>query len=175
MIEKSNLLRLFSELDQFLSERSAKRELVIYGGAALIAANILERVTFGVDVFQPQLDSLLCEGIKAVGAKYQLGEQWMNSTGRAFVTELPANWQSRVRLLYQGKYLTLKILGRTDLIFTKLLAELDRGEDLRDIVALKPTPEEASLAGSALLGLEDTAAWKAKVRKLVKTFGGTLG
>ncbi len=142
MIDKSNLHYLFSELDQFLFDNNESRSLTIYGGAALIALDILNRATFDINVFQPQLDKILLEAISAVGEKHNFNEYWVNSAGKAFVSELPEGWRSRRASIYSGKALNIFSLGRSDLIFTKILAELDRQENMPDIIRLKPSLNE---------------------------------
>ncbi|MDC0980312.1 DUF6036 family nucleotidyltransferase [Bdellovibrionales bacterium] len=168
MIDKENIIALLEELDDSLSDQEESRTITIYGGAALISMNLLDRATVDIDVFQPNLDESLKKAIREVGEKHLLDELWINSTGSAFITELPKDWQDRTTLLFKGEYLTVKSLGRTDLIFTKLLAELDRGEDLKDLENLKPTRKELDFIKTSLLDLEDEKTWRNKVNKLIE-------
>lgn len=167
MIDSKNILRLLKELDDYLFDRSAPRALVIYGGAALISMGITQRATVDIDVFQPKLDPILSEGIRFIAKKYLFDEHWINSTGNAFVKELPEGWRSRTVEYFKGRSLTISTLGRTDMIFTKLLAELDRQEDMQDLKQLKPTKDELNFIRMPLLSLEDSSEWRSKVREIL--------
>jgi len=172
MIEKKNLNSLFKELDDALSLKKEKKSIIIYGGAALISLGILDRATVDIDVFQPQIDETFLKVINKVGEAHSFGELWINSTGNAFVKELPSKWEDRVDLIFDGKYLTVSRLGRLDLIFTKLLAELDRQEDMADLMRLKPTDSELERIQEPLLLLEDNELWKTKVEEIIKRIKG---
>lgn len=106
-------------------------------------------------------------GNKEVGEKNQFNEHWINSTGKAFVKELPKGWQNRTFEIYKGSNLTVLSLGRIDLIFSKLLAELDRAEDLEDVKGLKPSISELDIVAEPLMALENNQAWKKKVSELI--------
>jgi hypothetical protein len=167
MIDQVNLDELFRELDAELTARGLKRKLVIYGGAALIHQKILDRATVDVDVFQPKIDKDLARLIAVVGKKHLLGDHWINSTGSAFLHESPAGWEKRVQNVFQGESLEIQVLGRLDLLFAKLLAELDRQEDLPDLRALRPTPKELSQLEPHLLKLDSNPKWESKVKSLI--------
>jgi len=59
---------------------------------------------------------------------------------------LPEGWERRVQPLWRGNALDLQTLGRQDLLCTKLVALMDREEDLQDCIAMAPTPEELAAA-----------------------------
>jgi len=172
MIDNKNLNLLFEELNKALEFQGEKRNFVIYGGAALISLNITNRATVDIDVFRPKLDPILREIIKEVGSRLMLGEYWVNSTGNAFVSELPKGWQKRTTQIYNGNNLEVRTLGRVDLIFTKVLAELDRQEDWIDLVSLRPLPSELKEIKQHLLDLEDNQEWKNKVLEILKKLNG---
>lgn len=167
MIEKENLNSLFDQLNGSLNKLKEHRKIVIYGGAALIALNHIARATVDIDVFAPRLDEVFKKVIKEVGEKNQFNEHWINSTGKAFVKELPKGWQNRTFEIYKGSNLTVLSLGRIDLIFSKLLAELDRAEDLEDVKGLKPSISELDIVAEPLMALENNQAWKKKVSELI--------
>ncbi|MBT4762875.1 MAG: hypothetical protein HOO06_14370 [Bdellovibrionaceae bacterium] len=170
MIEKKNLDLLFAELDELLSKQSMRYHLIIYGGAALIANNILDRVTVDIDVFEPQLDKHILAAIKEIAKRHMFDDLWINSTGNAFKNELPKNWKTRLLQVFKGTRLTISTLGRIDLIFTKFLAELDRQEDLEDLKSLNPTVAEIKEIRTPLLELENDKQWKEKVIELLNMF-----
>jgi Nucleotidyltransferase of unknown function (DUF6036) len=167
VIDKSNLKALFTELDQHLVALNAVRSITIYGGAALIALDIHDRATVDIDIFQPRVDSQLLEAIRAIGKKNKLGEYWLNSTGAAFAQELPPGWASRTTPLYRGKALQVFLLSRQDLIFTKILAELDRQEDMADLLKLRPTPAELNAISPHLISLEKSKIWQNKIKEII--------
>ena len=167
MIDKRNLKELFRKLDLALSSYNEKRELVIYGGAAMISMSVADRATFDIDVFEPKIDPLLNDIIRSLGEEFSLGEHWINSTGKAFEYEMPVGWKERLRLIYEGSYLQVMSLGRLDMIFTKVLAELDRQEDFEDIISLSPSSDELQSIEPTLLVLEENKLWKQKVTELI--------
>jgi len=167
MIDNKNLTFLLGELDRFLSARDAPRDLVIYGGAALISMGLSQRATVDIDVFQPKLDPVLLEGIRLIAGKQSFDEHWINSTGNAFIKELPPGWKTRTVEYYRGQSLTIRTLGRIDMIFTKLLAELDRQEDMEDLRKLRPTGAELNMLQPHILSLENSSEWKTKVTEIL--------
>lgn len=170
MIDKNNLQSLFTEIDEHLlgQGENSNRVLTIYGGAALISLGVSERATVDIDVFDPKLDEALERSIKSIAKKYFYDERWVNSTGSAFSYELPDGWRERSQIIFKGKLLTVKVLGRVDLIFTKFLAELDRGEDLEDLINLKPSHQELQSIERELKGLELEPTWSKKVDEIIK-------
>lgn len=70
---------------------------------------------------------------------------WLNSKSYDFVVIpgcMPQGWRQRLRPLLHGKALRLDTLGRQDLLCTKLVATVDREQDLDDCIALAPTAQE---------------------------------
>ena len=168
MIDKDSLRALLKELDEQLCKQQLKRSITIYGGAALIALDILDRATYDIDVFQPQIDDDFRKAISEVGKRHLFDDLWINSTGAAFVKKLPEKWQARTVPFYLGSCLTVYHLGRSDLLFTKLLAELDRQDDLPDIIRLKPKEQELLQAQKCLLKLDADKDWQAEVKKPIR-------
>src|SRR5689334_2548541 len=66
----------------------------------------------------------------------------LNNGPSSLVDILPDGWQQRVQLVFSGKALILRCLGRTDFLMSKLFALCDRGIDIGDCVAMAPTAEE---------------------------------
>ncbi len=50
----------------------------------------------------------------------------------ALNNDLPIGWEERLVTLHIGKAVTLKTLGRLDLLMTKLFAMCDRQQDIDD-------------------------------------------
>ena len=111
---------IFSSLNNELSFRNISRDLVICGGAALIALRIVRRGTKDVDVLKPKIDSELHEAAEAVAEKLKLAKNWLNNGPALLVKELPHDWESQCDLIYEGSHLRIKAIGRRDLIYSKL-------------------------------------------------------
>jgi len=76
---------------------------------------------------------------------------------------------------FSGTALTLRALGRTDLLKTKLFALCDRGTDLPDCVALEPTADELAEA-QAWVALQDAnPGWPDHVQRALDDLRGRLG
>lgn len=167
MIDAKILNKLFDESDRELRALGQFRVITINGGAALIHLGLIHRATYDIDIFSPQIDSHLKSVFMTVGQNNKLGPYWINSTGKAFIKELPSGWEERRQVIFKGQNLEVFHLGRKDLIFTKLLAELDRQEDYEDIIGLRPTKMELKSAEKHLLPLDSSEEWKSQVKKLI--------
>ena len=156
MIDKGNLKAHFQELDEqlVLLGETEPRELIIYGGAALISMDILNRATVDIDVFDPQLDEGLLKAVKIIAEKHLYDENWINSTGKAFSYELPQGWKDRSIVFYRGNLLIVKTLAR---------------EDLEDLISLRPTKKELEKIKGKLISLEPDKRWAKKVEEISKT------
>jgi hypothetical protein len=148
-IDPTATLRAF---DAFLVGEGLSFAGVVIGGAALHALGYITRTTDDVDVLVPQVP----EAIAAAAARFAAlpdsaptDAGWFNSKSYDFVGVpgcLPPGWEQRVRPLWRGNALDLQTLGRQDLLCTKLVALVDREEDLQDCIAMAPTPEELAAA-----------------------------
>lgn len=175
MIDKDNLMQLFAELDEELLNAGEQvvKEIIIYGGAALILKGVPNRATFDIDIFKPStLDDSFKAAKDKIAKKHSFEEHWINATGAAFYHELPEGWEERVEVFYEGENLIVKVLGRLDLIFTKFLAELDRGEDLKDLKSLSPTKKDFRAIVKDLKSLEDSESWSKKIDQICESIVG---
>ncbi len=170
MIAKENLMSLLKELDSELyleSPEGIVREIVIYGGAAMILMEVPNRATFDIDIFDPSTVDQVFEKVKnKIAQKYSFNRNWINATGGAFKHELMSKWEERTKVFYQGEKLIVKTLGRVDLLVTKFLAELDRGEDFEDLKNLNPTLKELDQVKAHLETLEDSEFWQKKINEV---------
>jgi hypothetical protein len=168
-------LAVFRALDAELVKRSIHRELVICGGAALIALGVIARETRDVDVLEPELDSALLEAAKPVGKALGLSEGWLNNGPRDLVKALPKGWESRCSDVFGGPALTIRSIGREDLICTKLYAAACRTDDIHDLVKLKPTSLELKKAEAWTLSRDAAEIWPRIVTECLAEVRRRLG
>lgn len=147
---------LLAELGQRLQALGAPYEIVIVGGAALLALGFVARTTQDVDVVgvddgsglvpaEPLPEPLL-RARNLVARDLVLDPEWLNARAADVVRfGLPDGFFSRCETRRYGPALVVRFAGRFDLICFKLHALVDRGptgkhdEDLR---ALAPTSDE---------------------------------
>ncbi|MGL4402107.1 MAG: hypothetical protein ACRCXD_19800 [Luteolibacter sp.] len=140
--------------------RSLPYHLVVCGGAALRANEIVSRVTRDVDVLAVRgsvdgevgtawpLPENLREAVAEVATELGLPENWLNASTSLVVGPLeglPTEVWTDLRTNHYGPFLTISYVGRAGQIPLKLSAALSRNEarDLDDLRALAPTPEES--------------------------------
>ena len=163
------MTHVIEEFDKFLTSKNLKFEATILGGAALNILRITSRFTSDVDCITPNLP----KEIKEASSEFQkmrkdlkLIPDWLNNGPDQLVRELPDGWESRIVLGFKGESLTIYILGRPDLLKTKLFAFCDRtNPDYEDLLELKPTREELS---DSILWVKDRDAnpdWPANVEQ----------
>ena len=136
--------------NQFLEERGLALNAIIVGGTALNLLGYISRQTRDVDILAPELsEALKLASEDFAKTRPTLWSNWLNNGPSSLVDILPTGWETRLQDSYIGTALRLKTLGRPDLLKTKLFAYCDRGTDLSDCIAMRPTPEE----------LDDALAW----------------
>jgi Nucleotidyltransferase of unknown function (DUF6036) len=150
---------IFTTLNDELRSRKLTRELVICGGAALIALKVVRRGTKDVDVLKPKIDHDLQVAALAVAQKHGLSQTWLNNGPAMLVKELPEDCETHCSVIYDGTHLKVSAIGRRDLIYSKLYAATERTDDITDLVALKPTVEELSAARDLVLQQDASEIW----------------
>jgi len=159
-------LNLLSELLQF--QESEPIELVVCGGSALIALNLVPRTTRDVDILALRsnsllispapLPSLLVQTALEVQKALNLPDDWINNgpsanEGGLFQMGLPDGLESRLTTKRYGEVLSVSFIGRIDQIYFKLWAAVDRGGyHIDDLLKLHPTENE--LVEAALWTME---------------------
>lgn len=155
-----------------LGMRCAAAEIVVVGGAAAILCQWLERTTVDVDVAvsDPRLAALAGE-IEAVAEELGLPRGWINDSAKAFSGVLPSDF--RERLIEVGRWGGLRVLaiGRRDFILMKLFAM--RAEDVLDLRALAPTPEELNFVRGELPRIASFDPRRAHLMSLYLEQGGS--
>ncbi len=150
-----------SLLNSFLvRDNSPSFNLIICGGTALIAANLINRTTKDIDILAlstnkmclinpaPLPDELVKAAIE-VSENLNLPKNWINNgpssgEGGLFQMGLPAGITSRLIRKNIGKCITVFYITRIDQIYFKLYAAVDQfgGYHASDLDELKPTEQE---------------------------------
>jgi len=166
--------------DAWLASRSLQLEAIVVGGSALALLGVTERQTRDVDILDPELSAEIALAAREF-AGYQrnqgveLADDWLNNGPIQLTEVLPADWRLRVRSVFDGASLRLTILGRADLLKTKLFALCDRGTDLADCLALAPDAEELAEAEPWLTAQDAHPLWPEHARSTLADLGRRLG
>jgi hypothetical protein len=76
---------------------------------------------------------------------------------------------------FEGEALTLSVLGRADLLKSKLFALVDRGTDVADCIAMKPTLKELDDALPWLQYQDGHEKWPAYAARVIEDLKRRLG
>jgi hypothetical protein len=168
-LTSNDILRLLQELDQWMTlEDCSPVDWVACGGAALGLQGLQNRPTQDVDILGRWDEGpLSVVGIKSFPQSViacivrvadnhpdlaGLGPNWVNLGPRALANEgLPEGFVSRLQELRVGERLTLRLLGRKDLLALKLYAAADEQGPRQeihyaDLKGLAPTYDELDFA-----------------------------
>ena len=171
---------LLLAFDQFLINRGLHFEAVVIGGAALGLLGVITRDTRDCDILDPVIpkdieQSALEFAHLANKQGFELKEDCLNNGPISLKNVLPPHWKFNLKDLYQGKGLTLRTLGRGDLLKTKLFAFCDRGQDLQDCIALKPLQDELEEALEWVIYQDTNPDWPEHVKKQFAKLARKLG
>ena len=146
-------------LNQYLAKNNLVKSFIITGGAAIELLGIQRTGgTRDIDIIGQQLDADLTKAAIYVAQKLGLDPSWLNASSCVWEYSFPKGWDTRVVSVFSGKSLEVFSICRMDLLVNKLCAQIDRGFDRDDIVALNPTKEELN-----------------KLRKIIKTMKSATG
>jgi len=166
--------------DAWLASRSLQLEAIVVGGAALVLLGVTERQTRDVDILHPELSAEVTLAARAFATHLreqgvELADDWLNNGPMQLAEVLPDGWRLRVRSIFEGAVLRLTVLGRADLLKTKLFALCDRGTDLADCIALAPDPDELDEAEPWLAEQDANPMWPEHVRSTLADLRRRLG
>jgi hypothetical protein len=132
--------------------------LVVCGGSALLAQQIISRATEDVDILAMRdwhgtvgnafpLPDALKQAASEVAEELRLGGNWFNSAASMHFPDLhllPASFWLELETRDYGQYLKISFVTRAGQIQLKTYAALNRAKprDLDDLRALSPTSEE---------------------------------
>jgi hypothetical protein len=158
--DQAAMHRLLAALGEQLALRSARFELVVIGGSALLALGLITRPTRDVDVvamleggnlLQPRpMPDALTAARDRVGRDFGLPAEWLNSAPADLLDfGLPEGFVERLERRDYGEALTVHFASRFDQIHFKLYALVDQGPGKHeaDLRALEPTADELFAAG----------------------------
>jgi len=188
MIGSENLKEILSALDrQIKVHGGVPISLVVCGGTALAALGLVSRTTKDVDVLAQATETeegirvlkinefprWLKEAAETVGRDFGLPEDWLN-LGPASQLEsgLPDGFEKRLVRKRYGDYLTVYFTGRTDQIFFKLYAAVDRNDyHVQDLLALKPTEKEMEEATKWVLTQDVSEGFRLVLKDFLERHG----
>ena len=160
---------IIQEFDQFLKNKSLSFEGIAVGGTALVLLGAITRATRDLDLLDETIPESILKAAEAFSRVHGLDSNWLNNGPAEDTKSLPKAWQGRLASLFEGEALRLLTLHRSDLIKTKCWALCDRpGQDLEDLLGLKPTVEELLEARNWLLPLDGNPEWPEWVNKQMK-------
>ncbi len=131
-LSKKQILKALKNLDSLSTKPF---ELIIAGGSAMICAYQYPLGTVDVDVVVRKADlSEVDAYIKKTAQKLSLSPDWLNVWVSSFTHYLPADYEDRLNILFQGKKVTAKVFGKEDILILKCFAH--RGKDIGHVKAL---------------------------------------
>lgn len=172
--------QIITRFDAFLAELGLSFEAIIIGGAALGLMGVTSRQTRDCDVLDPPLPRVVHEAALAFAAQLRgqgeiLDDDWLNDKPSSLVNALPPDWRDRLHLVFSGKAVILRTLGRQELLMSKLFALCDRGLDLPDCLALAPTPAELDQVLPWLEVQDGNPDWPRHVHETIQHLRRELG
>ncbi|HUU05041.1 MAG TPA: hypothetical protein VMZ49_04080 [Patescibacteria group bacterium] len=184
MIESKNLELIFTALDRQISVSSGARiSLVVCGGTALAALQLVARTTKDVDVLgsfkkgQIVKIGVFPEWLKAAAAKverdFNLPADWLNLGPESQLdTGLPKGLLKRLVKKVYGNFLTIFFISRIDQIHFKLYASLDRGGyHVEDLFKLNPSEVELLAASRWVLTQDVSVGFRMILISFLKKHG----
>ncbi len=125
-MKKTDMLRAFALLDKKLKKPVT---LLVGGGAAMLLGYDIPLSTNDVDglpldsqMTSAELDPL----IKEVARELSISPHWYNDYFNTFTYALPKDFRKRLKEVYHGKKLSVKSLGKEELLIMKCFAGRDK-------------------------------------------------
>lgn len=167
--------KTFESLNKALKNKNLEREIIICGGAALISLGIISRQTLDVDVITPKIDSDFSAIADSLAKNLSLHSGWLNNGPESLAEDLPKGWEDRTKEVYRDSNLIVKSLGRKDLLFSKFYAACDRGDDIEDILLIKPNEQELAEAKAWFLEKDAAEIWPSIVEEMLGELRKRMG
>jgi hypothetical protein len=163
--------------------------LVVCGGTALVATNLLQRATRDVDIVAladesgklmdpAPLPAPLISAAREVADDLRLPDDWLNNgpssgDGGLFRLGLPRGLADRLSWRNFGEKLTVAFISRFDQIHFKLYAAVDQfgGYHATDLQALKPTDDELLAAAAWTRTHDPSEGYREGLSTFLKEFG----
>jgi Nucleotidyltransferase of unknown function (DUF6036) len=176
---------LLAALEQQLGAAGESYDLVVVGGSALLALDLVSRATQDVDVVALAEDGGLVSAVdlpsgliaarNRVARDLAVPEDWLNSGPAAILRfGLPSGFEQRWEVRAYGPGLTVRWASRIDQIHLKLYASVDRGgKHVRDLEALSPTRDELIAAARWARGHDPSEEFLEILQEALAYFGVT--
>ena len=104
-----NIKDIINAFEQKLAGIKQSLEMIICGGAAIHLLGYSNRPTKDIDVLLPKLPTSLDPIIQEIALEHQLPKDWLNNGPQNLIYDLEAGWKERIAIIYQGRYLTIKV------------------------------------------------------------------
>lgn len=141
MLDESIILKALKRLSEILEESNESRTLLLVGGAALKLLGFQHKtVTTDIDNLLP-MDEILKNAIKKIAIEMNLNENWLNSHSSSFSNK-SIDYMKDAKTVIKTRSLTVNIVSIENFIELKVRAQIDRGFDLPDIIALAPSKDQ---------------------------------
>jgi hypothetical protein len=187
-LSQQNLEQALQLLGKVLAARRASGFwLVVCGGSALLAQEIISRSTEDVDILAMRdqeggvdvafpMPPTLKEAAAAVADELKLGGNWLNSAASMHFPDLhllPASFWQDLDTRDYGDYLKISFVTRAGQIQLKMYAALNRAKprDLDDLRILAPTSDETADALRWVLDRIAVLAHRDKLPDLLNHLG----
>jgi hypothetical protein len=143
MLNETKIKTALNRLSELLSSANESRTLLLVGGAALQLLGYHHKIaTTDIDNILP-MDDLLKKFVHIIAKEMDLNDDWLNSNSSSFTVKNRDYSLNAINFL-NTKSLTVNIVSLEIFIELKIRAHIDRGFDLEDIIALRPTKLQLS-------------------------------
>lgn len=148
-LDQTVALQAIRETGSVLTRRGLRGpfEIVLAGGVAGLLAGLLDvrRTTGDCDVLDIDQEAHwrpLSEAAAEVARSMGLPPTWLNRDCQQYAWCFPLGWKGRTEPVGRFGPLVVRRVGRLDLMASKVVAGPKRPQDVLDVMAMRPTPEE---------------------------------
>lgn len=148
-LDQSAALEAIRETGSVLAKQGSKGpfEIVLTGGVAGLLGGLLDarRTTGDCDVLDIDQEAHwrpLSEAAIEVARSMGLPPTWLNRDCQQYAWCFPLGWKGRTEPVGRFGPLDVRRVGRFDLMASKVVAGPKRPQDVLDVMAMRPTPDE---------------------------------
>ncbi|MGD9202854.1 MAG: DUF6036 family nucleotidyltransferase [Chitinispirillia bacterium] len=183
-LNQENLEKILHLLGERLALTTPDKRwnLIVCGGAALAALNLVQRTTKDIDVIgqftgnhieYAGFDSKFSEQISIISESLNLPPNWINTGPESFIKSgLPEGLLKRLVIKKYGENLTIGFISRYDQIFLKLYASVDRGGyHVDDLIILRPSKHELLDACKWICEQDTSEEFAALLKSMLEQIG----
>jgi hypothetical protein len=183
-IDRKNLDAILTLLNDRLALvfPEARWNLVVCGGTALNALNLVSRTTKDVDVIgvlsgnqikYAAFSTLFLDQVALCASTFDLPRNWLNTEPESFIKSgFPRRFIKRLTWKKYGQCLSIGYIARIDQVYFKLYASVDRGGyHVDDLLALSPTERELVNAGRWCCEQDTSEGFNTLLQSMLKQLG----